>query len=168
VPRARRGSLFFVLVTCAGCGSANRDTVPVSSDVAEDRTSRRSDEGYEYVARRPLAVVALAEARGIDAPLARAAVDQLADAVNHCATDQRARGLPFEGAARIVAQIDGEGRVAATSLRVDPGAGAPQTAVLCLVAPVRLVTFPPADGGTRGMAIEALWGHPAPLPAGAP
>jgi hypothetical protein len=36
------------------------------------------------------------------------------------------------------------------------------TTLVCLVAPVKMTTFPPpgaasADAGTRGMAIEATW-----------
>jgi hypothetical protein len=49
-------------------------------------------------------------------------------------------------------------------VRIDPGAGIAESAVLCLVAPARLMTFSPVDGGVRGMAIEALWGRAIPAP----
>jgi hypothetical protein len=123
---------------------------------------RESTQGYDYVARRPLAVVALAEARGIDPAVARLAVDRLADALDACATDRSRSGAP-DGAARVVAQIDPNGTIAGTSLRVDPGSGVAESAALCLVAPLRMLTFPPVDaGGTRGIAVEALWGKVIP------
>ncbi len=152
-----------VLPAPACAGAAGRDTVPSSTDVVADAGApSRSGEGYEYVARRPLAVVALAEARGMEPALARAAIDHLADAVDACAADEEKKGSPVQGAARVVAQIDGDGRVTGTSVRIDPGAGVAQSAVLCLVAPTRLMTFPPTDAGPRGMAIEALWGRGVP------
>jgi hypothetical protein len=115
--------------------------------------------GYDYVARRPLAVVALAEARGVDPAVARAAIDRLADALDTCATEEGRKGTLASGAARVVAQISPEGVVQQTSLRVDPGSGVLQNAVLCLVAPTKMLVFPPVDAGARGLAIEALWGH---------
>jgi hypothetical protein len=156
--------LAVVLSSCLSCAaSAGRDTVPASTDVVADAGgSPRSAEGYEYVARRPLSVVALAEARGIEPAIARAAVDHLADAADACAADERRKGAPVQGAARVVAQIDGDGRVLGTNVRLDPGPGVAPSAVLCVVAPVRLLTFPPADGGARGIAIEALWGQRRP------
>jgi hypothetical protein len=115
-------------------------------------------QGYEYVARRPLAVVALAEARGIDLPVAKAAIDRLADQFDACATEEGRRGTLVEGAARVIAQVDGQGNVTGTSLRVGTGAGVVENAVVCLVAPVKLLAFGPADAGARGMAVEAIWG----------
>lgn len=147
-------------VACAGAGGEGRDTVPESRDVVVNTPQpQANDQGYDYVARRPLAVVALAEARGIDPAIARAAVDRLADALDACATEEGRKGTLAQGAARVVAQIDGDGRVAGASLRVDPGPGVAQNAVVCLVAPTKMLVFPPADGGARGMAIEALWGR---------
>jgi hypothetical protein len=116
-------------------------------------------QGYEYVARRPLGVVALAEARGIDPQVARSAVDRLADALDTCATDEGRKGTLANGAARVVAQIAPDGSVAQANLRLDPGSGVMQNAVVCLVAPVKMLGFPPVDGGTRGIAIEAIWGR---------
>jgi hypothetical protein len=138
--------------------------VPVSKDVvaADAGAAARSAEGYDYVARRPLAVVALAEARGLDPAIARAAVDRLADSIDACATDEGRRGSLVEGAGRIVAQIDADGHVAATTVRVDPGEGVAKSAVVCLVAPTKILVFPPADAGSRGIAMEALWGRTIP------
>jgi hypothetical protein len=127
--------------------------------VVQTGTAAAPTEGYEYVAKRPLAVVALAEARGIDLGVARGVVDQLADALDVCTTEQGRSGSVPRGAARVVAQIGPGGAVEATHVRVDPGAGAPAAALLCLVAPMRRFTFPAVDAGTRGLAIEALWGQ---------
>jgi hypothetical protein len=160
------------LAPLACAGDAGRDVVPASHDVvADSRPSGQGAQGYEYVARRPLAVVALAEARGIELLTAKAAVERLADRLDACVTDEARKSGPLEGAARVVAQIDATGAVAGARVRVDPGAGAASasTAVLCLVAPMKLLAFPPADGDGRGIAIEALWGHVlTPPPPSAP
>jgi hypothetical protein len=148
-----------LLLSCAAGGG--RDVVPESHDVrvADGGVAAQAALGYEYVARRPLALVALAEARGISPELARQAIDRLADALDACATDQGRKGPRVEGAARVVAPIEQSGTVGVPSVRIDPGAGVAESAVVCLVAPVRLLTFPPIDGGARGLAIEALWGR---------
>jgi hypothetical protein len=162
--RAARAAGLALLVGCAGAGGeGEHDAVPQWRDVVVDAGgAARSPEGYEYVVRRPLAVVALAEARGIDPAIARAAIDRLADALDACATDEGRRGTLADGAARLVMQIDGDGNVAAANLRVDPGSGVAQNAVVCLVAPAKRLGFPPADAGARGMAVEALWGRVLP------
>jgi hypothetical protein len=146
-------------ISCAGGGG--RDTVPESHDVRviDGGTTAEGAQGYEYVARRPLALVALAEARGIPPDVARQAIDRLADALDTCATDPGRRGAHIEGAARVVAPIEDSGAVGIPSVRIDPGVGVAESAVICLVAPVRLLTFPPSDAGARGIAIEALWGR---------
>jgi hypothetical protein len=154
------------LLSCAGAGGEGRDVVPESRDVQVRGGAGGNDstQGYEYVARRPLAVVALAEARGLEPLVARAAIERLADALDTCVTDEGRKGSLVDGAARVVAQIDPNGSIAGTSLRIDPGSGVAQEAVLCLVAPLRMITFPPVDAGAsaRGMAIEALWGKVIP------
>jgi hypothetical protein len=165
--REKTGGLLRVAaVACVGagaCGGAGvdegRDVVPTSRDVVGGAATAQSPEGYDYVARRPLAVVALAEGRGLDAVIARAAVDRLADRLDACVTEQSQKGGPVEGAARVVAQISATGAVAATQVRIDPGGNGASSAVLCLVAPLKLLTFPAADHDGRGIAIEALWGH---------
>ncbi len=145
-------------------GAAGFDAVPASRDVRVTSAPRQgeSNAGYAYVARRPLAVVALAEARGIDPEVARAAIDHLADALDACATEEGRKGALADGAARLIAQIDADGSVAATGVHVDPGPGAAHNAVLCFVAPARLLAFPRGDGSARSVAIEAMWGRLAP------
>jgi hypothetical protein len=153
------------LLSCAGAGGDARDVVPESHDVVVEAGARaRGAEAYEYVARRPRAVVALAEARGIAVDIARAAIEHLADAVDTCVTEEGRKGALLQGAARVVAQVDASGNIAGVSLRVDPSAGRARDAVLCLVAPTKLLTFPPADAGVRGIAVEALWGMGVPAP----
>ena len=138
-------------VSCAGAGGEGHDVVPESRDVrVMDAGGAGGSQGYDYIAKRPLAVVALAEARGIDPVVARAAIDHLADALDTCATDQGRKGTLVDGAARVVAQIDGDGAIAGTSVRLDPGPGVAENAVVCLVAPLRMLTFPSADAGARG------------------
>jgi hypothetical protein len=145
---------------CAGAAGSARDVVPESHDVVVDGGAAAADpQGYEYVAKRAVAVVALAEARAIPAETARAAVDRLADALDACVTERGHHGPLVQGAARVVVQVGGGGAVEATTLRVDPGPGVAESALICLVAPLKLLMFPAADGGARGFAIEALWGH---------
>jgi hypothetical protein len=153
------------LVACAGSGGEGHDVVPQSHDVqVTGAQGGASGQGYEYVAKRPLGVVALAEARGLDAAEARAAIDRLADALDTCATEEGRKGSLVDGAARVVVQINDQGAVGATSVKVDPKPGAAQNAVVCLVAPLRMLSFGPSDAGARGFAVEALWGHVAPGP----
>ena len=152
-----------VLLASLSCGGAHRDSVSDSHDVTVQGAAQASaggghDEGYEYVARRPLAVVALAEARGLDAAAARVAIDRLADRLEACVTDQGRGGTLPHGAARVVAELDADGKVAAATLRADSGPGVATTAVLCLAGPTRLLTFDPGAAQGRGFAIEALWG----------
>src|SRR5580700_6752615 len=137
--------LAMLLPSCAGASGDTHDTIPESHDVVVTNPGPAGEQGYDYVARRPLAVVALAEARGLDPVIARAAIDRLADALDTCATDEGRKGTLVNGAARIVMQIDGDGRVAGTNLRIDPGPGVAQNAVVCLVAPTKMLAFPPAD-----------------------
>jgi hypothetical protein len=129
-----------------------------SHDVQVTGAASASPQGYEYVARRPLAVVALAEARGIEPGVAHAAIERLADQFDACATEEGRRGTLVDGAARVVAEVDGQGSVTGTSVRVGSGEGVVQNAVVCLVAPMKLLAFPPSDAGARGMAVEAIWG----------
>lgn len=163
-PRAAATLVLCAVMGCAGASGEGRDVVPQSHDVrvTDAQGAGASAQGYDYVAKRPLGVVALAEARGIDPQVAKAAVERLADALDTCATDEGRKGTLVDGAARVIAQVDEKGNIAGTSVKVDPGAGVAQMAVLCLVAPIRMLTFPPADAGPRGFAVEALWGRVIP------
>jgi len=152
-----------VLSASLSCAGTHRDSVPESHDVtvqgpAPTGGAAVRDEGYQYVAHRPLSVVALAEARGIDATAARVAIDRLADRLDACVADQSHSGTLPHGAARVVGELDADGKVAAVNVRADPGAGVATMAVLCLAAPTRMLTFEAGAGQGRGFAIEALWG----------
>ncbi|MDP9149635.1 MAG: hypothetical protein M3O36_06815 [Myxococcota bacterium] len=156
------------LALCAGCarsgGAAGLDAVPESRDVRVQGglSPGESATGYAYVARRPLAVVALAESRGVRPEVARTAVDRVADALDACATEMGRKGSLPDGAARVLAQVDPDGSVGATSVHIDPGPGVARSAVMCFVAPVRLLSFPPSSAGARALAIEAMWGRLVP------
>jgi len=162
LPRAANIVVFGAFVACPACAPAGgvRDVAGASRDVVVSGTAEtRSSETYDYVAKRPLAVVALAEARGVPSDDARRAVDHLADALDACVTEQARKTGLQPGAARVIAQIGPSGSVEGSQLRVDPGPGVAEVALLCLVAPARLLAFAPTDAGARGFAIEALWGH---------
>jgi hypothetical protein len=147
------------------CGGGGRDVVTPSTDVVGSAAPSTPSTGYDYVARRPFAVVALAEARGIEPAIARAAVDHLADAIEDCVSDAQRRGAAVDGAARVVAEVDPGGAVANATIRVDPKAGAAATGVVCFLAPTRLLVFPASARTGRGLAVEAIWGStPTPGP----
>jgi hypothetical protein len=154
-------------VLLGGCaGGGGRDVAGPSNEVVSAPAPSGGgggSAGYDYVARRRDAVVALAEARGVEPAIAKAAVDRIADSMEECVSDPARRGAAPDGAARVVAQIDPTGAVADATIRVDAktsASGATATAVLCFLAPTRILQFPAAspNGGERGIALEALWG----------
>ena len=161
---ARSGVVALALATLplatASCASNARDVVPESHDVRVSGNAASSTDGYAYVARRPLGVVALAEARGLPDADARRAIDHLADALDACATDLGRHDKLVDGAVRVVAQIAPDGSVSGLNVKV--GQAATANAILCVIAPLKLTAFPPseADAGARGLAIEATWGAP--------
>jgi len=140
-----------------GCAS-ERDIVPESHDVQGSATAQAA--GYEYVARRPLGVVAVAESRGLPAAVVKGVVDRLADSLDLCATHLAGQGRLVPSAARVAAHVDRDGAPVGLALTLTPGAGPTANALLCLVSPFKLVRFPPADvdPATRGLALEASWG----------
>jgi hypothetical protein len=144
-----------LLSACASAGT--RDTVPDSRDVT---SKPQAAGGYAYVAKRPLGTVGLAEARGLGDAEAKRAIDKLADALDACAKAQAQAGRLSPGAARVVADIDDGGVLGAPRIVLSPGAGAQANALLCLVAPFRMMQFSSqqADASARGIAVEATWG----------
>jgi hypothetical protein len=152
-------ALAVVGVSCAGADRAgSRDFTVTSRDIRVADAGETVAAGYDYVAHRPLAIVALAESRGLDEGTARAAVNALAETLDACTAREARNGTPARGAARVVAQIAADGSVAQTTVRVEPGGAVMENAVLCLLAPVKMLSFPAVDAGARGVAIEALWG----------
>jgi len=156
----RRCVAFAGAIFCAvlGCGPS-RDIVPETHDVRGEQKPAAPADGYDYVARRPLGTVGLAEARGIAADVAARAVDSVADQLDACERDLRSKNRFVAGAIRIVAQIDDRGAVEGVNVKMSDDKGAAANAILCVVAPLRLLTFPPnaGDAGARGIAIEASW-----------
>ncbi len=158
----------FVMTACGG----GRDVVPESHDVQE--AHGREDKGaagYEYVAKRPLGVVAVAEARGLAPDVIRGVADRLANSLDVCATRLAAEGRLVPAAARVAAHIDRDGSLVGVALTLTPGPGPTANALLCFVSPFKLVRFPAADvdaasAASRGIALEASWG--AMIPATGP
>lgn len=148
------------LLALAACSPSPRDVVPESRDV---RVQPGADAGanpdaYVYVAKRAHGVVALAEARHMSDGEAKEMVDRLANDFEECARRLAAQGTLVEGAARVVA-VAGPNGTPALNVKFAPGDGVAQNALLCLVAPVRAMTFPRGTGNAApGMAIEATWG----------
>jgi hypothetical protein len=156
-----RSSCFFSLL-CAACGGGGRDVIPESHDVQGVALDAGGHDqgGYEHIARRTLAVVGLAEGRGMDAVTAAQATDRLADTLEVCVEDLSSRGRLVDGAARIAAQIAPDGTPGGLSIRMAPGDAVKANAILCFIAPFKLTSFPVAgpEAPPRGIAIEATWG----------
>ena len=166
------------LAACAG----GRDAVPETHDVSGNGTATAdgvtAEGGYDYVARRPRAVVALAEGRGLDRAVSVAATDKVADQMEACTEDLAKRGQLVRGAARVAARIGPGGNISGIAVKVAPGAAVAANAILCFIAPVKSLVFPalgaegadagggpsvggPGTGvtgaGDRGIALEATW-----------
>lgn len=155
----------FALAASALSCSPGRDVVPVSKDVRGTGTAVGTDvpkpvDSYEYVARRKLGTVALAEGRGLPKEVAGHAVEALADRLQACAADLEKSGKLVRGATRVVAVIEPDGSVNGLNVKVSQGKAAAANAILCVISPLRALTFPAVDGdagGARGIAIEAAW-----------
>jgi len=187
--RARApGALVAALATggaTLGCGGgAPRDVVPESKDVRGANGApggAAAGDGYEYVARRGLGAIAIAETRGFPKEIGASAAERLADALQSCAAEAQRQRQLARGAARVVAHVNDNGTVDAVHVKVSPGRRVAANAILCVVSPVKLLTFPPragrAEAGSapaggagagapseapsalkdRGIAVEATW-----------
>jgi hypothetical protein len=149
------------LLLLGGCAPP-RDVVPESHDV-QRTPSAGAEGGYEYVARRPLAVVAIAESRGLDHEVVTGIADRLANSLDVCATQLASEGRLVPAAARIAAHIDRAGAPTGLALTLTPGPGPTANALVCFVSPFKLLHFPAADVDpqSRGLAVEAAWGGSA-------
>lgn len=152
-------SLLGAVLGLAACSPGGVvDVADRSHDVVSPRGSVDPPQGYEYVVKKPHGTLALAEARGLDPEVARRACDRLADQMDACLAGLDNKGALHAGAARVVAAVDGAGRVGPPLVRVSAGGDAKAAALLCLVAPIRGIAFPVAgDAGARGLAVEAAW-----------
>lgn len=156
-------SLSLLVVAC----SPGVDTRPPDNagdirvvDASAPKTGPRD---YDYVTERPLAVVALAEARGMSPELAHAAIDRVADALDVCATEQASAGKLVDGASRVIAIVAPDGSIAGVNVTFSEGDGVARNGVLCFVAPIKSLTFPPTTStAQRGLAVEAVWGRDVP------
>jgi len=129
--------------------------------------------GYVYVARRPLAIVALAESRELETALAIRVVDQLADVADTCLTNLGREGQLGAGALRIVLEWNDDGSLAGINRTFSPEKGALATGLLCVVHPAQTLVLAPLSAEEkrsratrpmaeaarkRAMAIESTWG----------
>ena len=160
----RRSFTLGALLGINACAGGARDVVPESHDVrgAQDAAPAppAAADTYSYVAKRPHGVVALAEARGVSPEIAARAVDHLADELEACAVRLLKEQKLVEGAGRVVAQIAPDGTVRGLAVKAQSGGGVAANLLTCVVAPLRLTTFPAesGDAGARGLAIETEWG----------
>ncbi len=170
--KCRRAGAVAVAVAACACGAGPRDVVPETHDVV-GASSGHGAGAYQYVARRPLGFVALARESGLGAAVGGKMTEHLADALDACATNLAAKGKLVDGAVRVDATVTRDGSVAVGHVTVAPGDAVAANALLCVLAPLKLTTFPPAadDAGARAFAIDATWGptQGAPnAPQGAP
>jgi hypothetical protein len=156
----------------AACAPSPRDVAGGGEDVrlapgeAATTPAAPPADGYAHVARRARGVVALAEARHARGAVAAAFVERLADELEACAAALEARGELVFGAARIVALAGPQGTAEGLNVRLAPGGAVAQNALLCVLAPLRALPFPPStDGVTPGLALEITWG-PSPVRSG--
>lgn len=178
-----------LLVAAAACSPASRDVVPETRDVrasadldagAANRSGGSAD-AYAWVARRAHGAVGLAGARHVDGESAKRIVERLADELDACAARLQAEGTLVEGAARFVAATGARGTGELGEMQLAPGSAVAANALLCIAAPVRATTFPPAGSeGVPALLLEASWsplrgarrapdaGPPADRPAATP
>jgi len=157
-----RAAVFALLAAVAACGGAARDVVPESHDVVKSETQGEGDRGsYAHVAKRAMGFVALAGEHGVG-DAAVGAVERLADSLDVCATDLAQRGKLVDGAVRVRLSIAPDGAPVVSHVDVAPGNAVAANAILCVLAPLKLLTFPPSDGAAtaRTMEIDATWGPP--------
>jgi len=141
------------------CGSGGtRDVVPDSRDVT---SKPDSSSGYIYVSKRAMGAVMLSQADGLDEKEAQRATDKLADALDACSRDQTQKGRFTPGAVRLGAEIDEGGVLGPPHVVLSPGGGGQANALLCVVAPFRMLQFSSRDADAssrRRFAIDATWG----------
>jgi hypothetical protein len=160
---------FACAVLTLSCASSTRDVVPETHDVrAGDATGQPAAkrDAYAFVARRPMGFVALASEHGLGAEIAAGAAGHLADSMDACAMGLARNGRLVDGAIQVSASIAPDGAVVVTHVTVAPGDAVAANALLCVMAPLKMITFPPGDASAqRGIAIDASWGPPAATPA---
>ena len=151
----------------AACGPT-RDVVPESHDV--QRAAPAGEGGYEYVARRPMGIVAVAESRGLPRDVVTGVADRMANALDACMTHLASEGRLVPSAARVATHVGRDGSLTGLAVTLTPGPGPTANGLLCFVSPFKLVRFPIADvdPATRGLALEATWGSLGPTTTASP
>jgi len=149
----RRLALALLWLVLGGCAASGPHDVldGTNHEVVVDAGAPRGG-AYAYVARRALVAVGLADAKGLKDEDSHHVVDRLADEASAC-FKQRPRLEP--GATRITLPIDEGGTTGAPETTFSPATSA-AIGMVCLLAPLRLMTFPP--GASRSITIEAAWG----------
>jgi hypothetical protein len=162
--RSLVSSLLLLFPYGVSCGGG-RDVIPETHDVrgvSADRSRPDAGDqgGYEYVAKRALCVIGVAESRGIDREATARIIDRLADSFQACAENLSGAGKLVDGAARIAAEVSPGGTPVGLALKLSPGAPVTANALLCFIAPFKLTSFPAVgpDAPPRGLAVEAKWG----------
>jgi hypothetical protein len=157
-----RGAALALACALAGCGGGGRDVVPEMHDV---RVGTDSPGAYVHVARRPLGFVALARETGLGPELGASVSEHLADSLDACATSLAAKGKLVEGTVRVDVSVSGDGSVVVSHVTIAPGDGVAANALLCVIAPLKLMALPGASAkgadAARTFTLDASWGpHP--------
>ena len=154
---ARAGVLSALACALFACAGGTRDVVPETHDVRVTETGAHG--AYAHVARRPLGFVALGSEMGLGADLAVRATEHLADALDACATNLAVKGQLVDGTIRVAASVAPDGTVVVSHVTIAPGDGVAANALICVMAPLKLTTFPAAgDAAARRFEIDASWG----------
>jgi hypothetical protein len=161
----RRGATLACVLLAASCGGGTRDVVPETHDVRAGDPAARANgkqDAYAFVARRPMGSVALSSEHGLGLEIASGAVAHLADSMDACATGLARSGKLVDGAVRVSASVAPGGAVTVARVTVAPGDAVAANALLCVLAPLKMITFAPGDANAdRALAIDATWGPPA-------
>jgi hypothetical protein len=164
-----RAASFACALFVLSCTASTRDVVPETHDVragdpaaqAQGQASGKQD-SYAYVARRPMGSVALSSERGLGLDVASGAAAHVADSMDACAVGLARSGKLVDGAVRVSAAIAPGGSVVVAHVTVAPGDAVAANALLCVIAPLKMITFAPADPkADREIALDATWGPPA-------
>ena len=147
-----RSPILPVLFFCSGCAAGPADTLGGGGPVVHAEAG--APQGYSYVARRPLVAVGLTKVEGFSDDDAHAMVDRLADSAMACL---RERKSITPGAARVTLPVDAGGIAGVPDVVFSPDDAA-AIGLVCILGPLRMSTFSPADGGARSITIETAWG----------
>lgn len=138
------------------CHHGPDDATEHTRDVRVDASAEST---YQYVARKPRVAVGIAESRGAEGDDAKRVADRLADSASTCLASLEKEGKLVDGALRILLPFDAGGIAQPPQVVLADGPGVAANGLLCIVAPARMIALPPADAGTRTLALEVAWGR---------